>query len=99
MLLICGVNRRSSKKSHAVPEVNRAQGIGVPEQADDIMKNKRPKFDDKTIEGHHMYNALADKAFNIYPATRDEHLYRRHGGSFQNETKGKPLNPLVPEDF
>ncbi|WP_185752808.1 RHS repeat-associated core domain-containing protein [Pseudomonas fluorescens] len=75
-----------------------------PEQADDIMKNKRPKFDDKTIEGHHMYNALdypqlADKAFNIYPATRDEHLYRWHGGSFQNETKGKPLNPLVPEDF
>lgn len=75
-----------------------------PEQADDIMKNKRPKFDDKTIEGHHMYNALdypqlADKAFNIYPATRDEHLYRWHGGSFQNETKGRPLNPLVPEDF
>ncbi|WP_338010777.1 RHS repeat-associated core domain-containing protein, partial [Pseudomonas syringae] len=75
-----------------------------PEQADDIIKNKRPKFDDKTIEGHHMYNALdypqlADKYFNIYPATRDEHLYRWHGGNFQNETLGKPLNPLVPEDF
>ncbi|EPM43197.1 hypothetical protein A249_40065 [Pseudomonas syringae pv. actinidiae ICMP 18804] len=51
-----------------------------------------------------MYNALdypqlADKYFNIYPATRDEHLYRWHGGNFQNEKLGKPLNPLVPEDF
>lgn len=51
-----------------------------------------------------MYNALdypqlADKSFNIYPATRDKYLYRWHGGNFQNETIGKPLNPLVPEDF
>ncbi len=51
-----------------------------------------------------MYNALdypqlADKYFNIYPATRDEHLYRWYGGNFQNETLGKPLNPLVSEDF
>ncbi|MCV4270983.1 hypothetical protein [Pseudomonas capsici] len=53
-----------------------------------MVKNKRPKFDNKMIEVHHMYNALdypqlADKAFNIYPMTRDEHLYRWHGGSFQ----------------
>lgn len=89
------------KRPHAGEEGTRDWS---PEQADEIMKNKRPKFYEKTIEGHHMYNALdyphlADKALNIYPATRDEHLYRWHGGSFQNETKGKPLNPLIPEDF
>ncbi|WP_085702937.1 RHS repeat-associated core domain-containing protein [Pseudomonas sp. B15(2017)] len=73
-------------------------------QADAIKSGKRPKFDGKTIEGHHLYNALdyphlADKPFNIYPATRDEHFFRWHGGNFQNDTMGKPLNPLVPEDF
>ncbi|MCU0092451.1 DUF6531 domain-containing protein [Pseudomonas koreensis] len=99
-----GVDRFWSEERKRLRAGEKGTRDWSPEQADDIMRNKRPKFDDKTIEGHHMYNALdypqlADKAFNIYPATRDEHLYRWHGGSFQNETKGKPLNPLVPEDF
>ncbi|WP_141233162.1 hypothetical protein, partial [Pseudomonas sp. Irchel 3E19] len=42
---------------------------------------------------------LADKPFNIYPVTREEHLYRWHDGNFQKDTMGKPLNPLISEDF
>ncbi|MGQ3853880.1 RHS repeat-associated core domain-containing protein, partial [Pseudomonas capsici] len=73
-------------------------------QKEDILNKKTPKFNDKSIEGHHMYNALdypqlANDRLNIYPATRSEHQYRWHGGNFQNDTMGKPLNPLVPEEF
>ncbi|WP_277422876.1 RHS repeat-associated core domain-containing protein, partial [Pseudomonas viridiflava] len=73
-------------------------------QKEDILNKKTPKFDGKPIEGHHMYNALdypqlANSKLNIYPTTKSEHLYRWHGGNFQNDTKGKPLNPLVPEEF
>ncbi|WP_338525188.1 RHS repeat-associated core domain-containing protein [Pseudomonas batumici] len=73
-------------------------------QAEDILNKKTPKFDGKSMEGHHMYNALdypqlANKKSNIYPTTRSEHQYRWHGGNFQNDTMGKPLNPLVPEEF
>jgi hypothetical protein len=74
------------------------------EQSEAISSGKRPKFNGQTVEGHHKNNALdhpqiANDAKNIYPATKDEHLQRWHGGNFQNETSGKPLNPDYPEEF
>lgn len=75
-----------------------------PEQRAEIMAGRRPKFDGSTIEGHHRYNALdhphiADDPNNIYPATRNEHQHRWHGGSWQNDTYGTPNNPFYPEEF
>ena len=32
-------------------------------------------------------------------ATEAEHLYRWHGGNFQNDTFGDPLDPDFPEEF
>ena len=77
------------------------------EQMDDLLHNPRPKtpkYDGKPMEGYHRYNALnhphlADDPDNIYPATCYEHLQRWHGGHFQNNTFGQPLNPLIPEEF
>ncbi|MFJ4192505.1 hypothetical protein [Pseudomonas sp. NPDC089534] len=63
-----------------------------------------PKLDDKPISRHEMHNTLdypqlADGRLNTYPATKSEHRYRWHAGNLQNDTKGKPLNPLAPEEF
>lgn len=56
------------------------------------------------MEGHHRYNALdypqlADNPDIIYPATYDEHFNRWHGGNWQNDTDGQPLNLLFEEEF
>ena len=74
------------------------------EQRAAILSGKTPKFEGGAIEGHHTYNALdypnmADDPTNIYPATKSEHLYRWHGGNFQNDTQGSPLNPFFDEEF
>ena len=74
------------------------------EQQSRIIKRLTPQFNDQPIEGHHRYNALnypdiADNPSYIYPATDLEHLYRWHGGNYQNETHGAPLNPLFDEEF
>ncbi|OCA77129.1 hypothetical protein BBI01_01310 [Chryseobacterium artocarpi] len=76
----------------------------TPEQRQDILNGKTPKFDGDPIEGHHRYNALdhphlADNPHNIYPATDKEHLYRWHGGNYRNDTYGTPNNPHYPEEF
>ena len=39
------------------------------------------------------------RAANIYPATKNEHFNRWHGGNWQNDTFGEPLKPWIPEDF
>lgn len=41
----------------------------------------------------------AKEPTNIYPTTKDEHLYRWHGGNFKNPTSGKPINPDFKEEF
>ena len=68
------------------------------------MSGKTPKHNGDPIEGHHKYNALdhpqiADDANNIYPATNAEHFSRWHGGNYQNDTFGKPLDTSFPEEF
>ncbi|PSU86833.1 hypothetical protein C0W35_21995 [Photobacterium kishitanii] len=49
------------------------------------------KYNGKPIVAYHNYNAatyphLTDERTNIYSATKYEHLYRWHGGNFQNTT-------------
>ncbi|BCE06637.1 T7SS effector LXG polymorphic toxin [Bacillus paralicheniformis] len=72
------------------------------EQAQDILKNKRPKYEGKTMQGHHSYSAskfphLSDKGEVIYPATIREHLYGWHGGNYKNSLPGKPIKDI--KDF
>ena len=73
-------------------------------QIDDIIARRTPKFEGKPMQVHHRYNAmshphLADKAWNMYPATQLEHLLRWHGGNMGNSTYGEPLNLLFKELF
>jgi hypothetical protein len=74
------------------------------EQRADILAGRTPKHAGDALEGHHKHNAadypdIADQGDNIYPATKDEHLNRWHGGNFQNDTDGQPLNPFHDEEF
>ncbi len=68
----------------------------TPEQKHDIIHNRRPKQNGKTIQSHHTYSVsqyphLANKGEIIYPATFREHLYIWHGGNFKNSLPGKPI--------
>ncbi|MEK4005965.1 HNH endonuclease [Paenibacillus sp. FSL H3-0333] len=74
------------------------------EQINDILNDKAPTFNGKTITGHHAYSVsknphLADKGEIIYPATFKEHLKRWHGNSYRKSLPGKPMNPQFPEEF
>ena len=74
------------------------------EQKTDILASRTPKYNNESIQGHHKYNALdhpplASDPKNIYPATRTEHFERWHGGSWRNDSFGKPLNVKFPEEF
>ena len=74
------------------------------QQRSDIINRKTPQFNGKPMEGHHKYNAIdypqiADDPKNIYLATNNEHFERWHGGNYQNDTCGVPLNPSYPEEF
>ncbi len=66
------------------------------EQRRDILNNKRPKVNGKSIYGHHAYSVskyphLANKGVVIYPVTFEEHLYEWHGGNFKNSLPGMPF--------
>jgi len=68
------------------------------------MNGKTPTYNGMPIEGHHTYNALdypqmADDGYHIYPAKNDERFNRWHGGIWQNDTSGSPINPNYPEAF
>ena len=69
----------------------------TPEQMHDILHDRRPKQDGKTIQAHHTYSVsqyphLANRGEVIFPATFREHLYGWHGGNFKNSLPGKPIN-------
>lgn len=66
-------------------------------QRQDILHSKRPKYNGKTIQGHHIYSAnkyphLANRGSVIFPVTFEEHLYGWHGGNFKNSLPGRPIN-------
>ena len=67
------------------------------EQKAAILAKKRPKFNGKTLQGHHTYSAskyphLSNRSEVIYPVTFDEHLYEWHGGNFKTSSPGKRIN-------
>lgn len=66
------------------------------DQRNDILHNRKPKINGKSVQGHHTYNVskyphLADKGEVIFPASFEEHLYVWHGGNFQNSLPGMPF--------
>lgn len=69
-----------------------------------ILNNKRPKFNHRSLSGHHTFSAskyphLADKGEVIFPVTFDEHLYGWHGGNFKNSSPGKPIRYSKKHNF
>ncbi|NMD71601.1 hypothetical protein HHO41_14970 [Bacillus sp. DNRA2] len=81
-----------------------ATRVWTEKQAKDIINGKAPKYEGKTMIGHHTYSAskypqIANKGEIIYPLTFREHLYRWHGGSYKKSLPGKPLNNSVDNDF
>ena len=73
-------------------------------QRQDILNSKRPKYNDKTIQGHHTYSAsryphLANQGAIIFPVTFDEHLYGWHGGNFKNSLPGRPIKKKTYYNF
>lgn len=66
------------------------------EQRNDILHNRIPKVNGKSMQGHHSYSVsryphLANKGEVIFPATFEEHLYVWHGGNFKNNLPGRPF--------
>lgn len=69
-----------------------------------ILSSKRPKYNGKTIQGHHTYSAsryphLANQGAIIFPVTFDEHLYGWHGGNFNNSLPGRPIKKRTYHNF
>ena len=99
-----GVDRFWSNERQTLRDGGEGTRHWTPDQRNSILQNRRPRFNGRTVEGHHRYNALdhpqlADDPGNIYPATRPEHLHRWHGSNYRNDTFGGPLNPFYPEQF
>ncbi len=74
------------------------------QQRKDIIIGNRPKYNGKTIQGHHTYSAskyphLANKGELIFPVTFDEHLNGWHGGNFKNDKPGQPINYYYKHNF
>ena len=74
------------------------------EQRADILSGGRPKYEGRTIQGHHSYSAsryphLANRGEIIYPVTFDEHLFGWHGGNFSNSLPGKPIKYSKKRSF
>ncbi|MBC6971801.1 cytoplasmic protein [Bacillus sp. Xin] len=70
------------------------------EQIQDILNNKKAKFNGETLQGHHTYSAakyphLADKGEVIFPLTHREHFYGWHGRNYKTSLPGKPINDIV----
>lgn len=69
-------------------------------QITDILNNKRPKYNNQTINSHHTYSVkdyphLANRHDLIYPVTPYEHLYGWHGGNFSKSSHGKPVKNIL----
>ncbi len=69
-----------------------------------ILRSERPKYNGKTVQGHHTYSAskyphLANQGAVIFPVTFDEHLYGWHGGNFKNSFPGRPIKKKTYHNF
>lgn len=70
------------------------------DQKADILVNKRPKFDNVTMQSHHMFSVkdyphLANRGDLIFPATAHEHFAGWHGGKYTNSLPGVPIIHIV----
>lgn len=95
-----GVNRFYVEERERLLRGEKGTRNWTEEQRLAIINKKRPRFDGKTMEVHHTYSAsqfphLADKAAVMYPATRKEHLYGWHGGSYKTSKPGKRIRYLT----
>lgn len=73
-------------------------------QRQSILQNSRPKYNGRTLQGHHTYSAtkyphLANQGAIIFPVTFDEHLYGWHGGNFKNSLPGQPIKQRTYHTF
>ncbi len=69
------------------------------EQRKAILSGNAPKFNGKTLQGHHAYSAklyphLANLGEIIYPVTHIEHLYGWHGGSYKKSRPGRRIRRI-----
>ena len=99
-----GVNRFRSQEKKRLMSGGQGTRNWTEQQTRDIINGKMPNYNGIPIEGHHKYNALdypqmADDGNYIYPATYNVHFNRWHGGNWQNDTSGSPINPNYPEEF
>lgn len=73
-------------------------------QKQEILSSKRPKYNGKTIQGHHTYSAsryphLANQGAVIFPVTLDEHLHGWHGGNYRNSLPRRPIKKKTYHNF
>lgn len=73
-------------------------------QKESILSGFRPKYNGKTVQGHHTYSAsryphLANRGEVVFPVTFDEHLYGWHGGNFRNSLPGRPVRYMKKYNF
>ncbi len=67
-----------------------------PDQIADILGNRTPKFNGKSMQSHHTYSArlfphLANRPELIYPVTIREHIKYWHGGNYKKSFPGRPV--------
>ena len=72
----------------------------TPDQINDIIHDRRPKYNGKTYQAHHTYSVsqfphLANLGSVIFPATFKEHFYGWHGKNFKLSLPGMPINPAA----
>ncbi len=75
-----------------------------PEQRADILNNKMPKYNGKSMQSHHTYSVakyphLANRGSLIYPVTLYEHKNRWHYKGTKNSLPGRPNNYNAKEQF
>lgn len=92
-----GVNEFWKQERRRIKKGERTTRNWTAKQRDDILHNRKPKVNGKSMQGHHTYSVskyphLANKGEVIFLATFEEHLYVWHGGNFKNSLPGKPFS-------
>lgn len=99
-----GVNEFWKQEKKRVLDAKPTTRDWTNEQIQEILKGKKPKYNEQSIIGHHTYNAMnyphiSNRGELIYPVTSREHLKGWHGGSYSKNAPGRPVNPNYLEEF
>ncbi len=100
------ISRRTEAINKFWEEERVRVAIGIPTrkwtkaQSEAILRGEKPKYKNKTIQGHHTYPVakyphLANRHEVIYPSTHREHLYGWHGGNYRNYKPGKKIHNIT----